>query len=239
MTPSPKCSSKPSRAVHAASCVTGSWTSSRSDCWKGNQIQRMSHSYDMGTYRNEDIVFLDARVLKPFRNAAEASACGLPDRWILVLETTENEGPQLIHVWAHELGTSFHDNTQCQEGGTPLVWIGLIVEILMNNLRQSREDLGGWKRCGKRVDCAHGQLFMLSYELCLKIGGLTLEGVSSSSSSPSASVMIGIRDSSRGLPSPRAWILFFLLQGPRVRKGSPIVFENVLFDCHNESVQGH
>jgi len=73
----------------------------------------VNHGYHRRTYRNEDVVFLDAGLLEPFSNTPEASACGLPNRWIFVLETVEYEGPQFVHVRAHKLGASFHDNAQC------------------------------------------------------------------------------------------------------------------------------
>lgn len=159
-----------------------------------------------------------AFVLKPFAQAAHGDARRPSHASIAVVETGLNNRPYLAHEWCHILATTLNGYSQC-EHCTSAIRALRGREVLLDLGTKSWKNLSWRKRGGKGVDDAQGRLggYAFSSERHVWTGSLTRAGASSSISSGSSSVVMGIRPSKMGAARLLLCIFDFLLRARNQR----------------------
>jgi hypothetical protein len=156
--------------------------------------------------RDEDTVLGRTLLLEPFAEAADGDTGGFPDTCILILETSLNDGPDVAHEGSHVLAATLDTDTK-GENSTATMAGFTSVKVLSDEGTEGREDLSGRQVGGKTVDDAEGRLKIIMSarypRRYIKII-LTREGASSSTSSGSSSVVMGIRPSK--MAAARFWL---------------------------------
>lgn len=96
-------------------------------------------------------------ILKPLTQAADGNAGSLPNAGIWVLETSLDDGPNLVHERSHEFAAPLNTDTKSKNSTAAASRIGR-TEILDNESAESGEDLGRWQVGGKSIDDAESRL---------------------------------------------------------------------------------
>ena len=103
------------------------------------------------TYRNENGVALGAFILELLAQAAAGDACGLAHAGVHVLESSVDDRPDAIHERDHELGAALDGDAECEHTPTAEIRVRR-GDIVLENLAERVEDLGGRQVRGQSVD---------------------------------------------------------------------------------------
>jgi hypothetical protein len=110
------------------------------------------------TYGNKSSMFGRTLILEPLAQAADGNAGSLPDAGFWVLETSLDDGPNLIHEGGHELAASLNADTKGKNSTAAASRIGR-AEVLNNESAESGEDLRRWQVGGQSIDDAESRLW--------------------------------------------------------------------------------
>lgn len=99
----------------------------------------------------------NTRLFKPLAKAADGNAGRLPDRTIIVIQTSLNEGPDLIHERCHELAATLNGDTESKHSTSAMRGLSG-TEVFEDEGAERREDLVRGKVGCKTVNDAESRL---------------------------------------------------------------------------------
>jgi hypothetical protein len=106
---------------------------------------------------HENLVLSGARLLEPLAKAADRNASSLPDGAVGILETSLNEGPDLIHEGSHKLAAALDGNAEREHGAATVSGVRRLEE-LEDEVAQRNEDLVRRKVGSEAINYSEGRL---------------------------------------------------------------------------------
>lgn len=136
----PRISRNESRAVHAADCEAGSFIKFIMACKTCNrEYNARTQDVHESSYGHQNFVPGDTLLIQPLAYATKCNARSLPHNGVGVNESSIQEGPEALHVWADEFRTAFDCNAECHHCRLAEGWVRRS-HILCNDGMKRGED---------------------------------------------------------------------------------------------------